>query len=149
MPASQQFRRSAHFHRGYGHQRRPFIGALALSKVDVLGFSIVVSWRRRSRASAGPVRKLILVGTGPRGGEGMASLTPESAADFRCKLPKNPTTLGSPSILQGQKRVRRPAGGFLKRFRRAKRNRDPEVNERVAPAHSKPWQMGAFSSMGR
>ena len=32
------------------------------------------------------VRRLILVGTGPRGGQGMASLTPEAQADLRRHL---------------------------------------------------------------
>src|SRR5258708_6817229 len=53
-----------------------FIRALELSKIDVLGFSIggFVAQEIASHASS-LVRKLILVGTGPRGGEGMASLT--------------------------------------------------------------------------
>src|ERR1700758_4569755 len=53
-----------------------FIGALGLSRVDVLGFSIggFVAQEIAGRAP-GLVRKLILVGTGPRGGEGMANLT--------------------------------------------------------------------------
>src|SRR5258705_9669687 len=53
-----------------------FIKALGLKKVDVLGFSIggFVAQEIALQAPA-LVRKLILVGTGPRGGQGMASLT--------------------------------------------------------------------------
>ena len=60
-----------------------FIRALELSKIDVLGFSIggFVAQEIAGHASS-LVRKLILLGTGPRGGEGMASLTPEAQQIF-------------------------------------------------------------------
>src|SRR3989441_1177505 len=53
-----------------------FIKALGLKQIDVLGFSIggMVAQEITLQAS-NLVRKLILVGTGPRGGQGMASLT--------------------------------------------------------------------------
>jgi pimeloyl-ACP methyl ester carboxylesterase len=53
-----------------------FIKALGLAKVDVLGFSLG-GFVAQALAVADPslVRRLILVGTGPRGGEGMATLT--------------------------------------------------------------------------
>src|SRR5712671_6371749 len=51
-----------------------FIKALGLAKVDVLGFSIGGTVAQAlTIAEPGLVRRLILVGTGPRGGEGMAS----------------------------------------------------------------------------
>jgi len=50
--------------------------ALGLTEVDVLGFSIGGMVAQEIALQApNLVRKLILVGTGPRGGEGMASLT--------------------------------------------------------------------------
>ena len=53
-----------------------FIRALGLNKVDVLGFSIGGMVAQEIALQAPDlVRKLILVGTGPRGGQGMASLT--------------------------------------------------------------------------
>jgi pimeloyl-ACP methyl ester carboxylesterase len=53
-----------------------FIKALGLKRVDVLGFSIGGMVAQEITLQAPDlVRKLILVGTGPRGGEGMASLT--------------------------------------------------------------------------
>src|SRR5258708_1875971 len=56
-----------------------FIKALGLARVDVLGFSIGGTVAQAlTVAEPGLVRRLILVGTGPRGGEGMASLTPEA-----------------------------------------------------------------------
>src|SRR3979490_3380587 len=60
-----------------------FIRALGLARVDVLGFSLggLVA-QALTLAEPGLVRRLILVGTGPRGGEGMATLTPEAKAVF-------------------------------------------------------------------
>src|SRR5258708_20507783 len=60
-----------------------FIRALGLARVDVLGFSLggLVA-QAATLAKPGLVRRLVLVGTGPRGGEGMATLTPEAQAVF-------------------------------------------------------------------
>ena len=60
-----------------------FIKALGLKKVDVLGFSIG-GFVAQEIALQAPdlVRTLVLVGTGPRGGEGMATLTPEAQEIF-------------------------------------------------------------------
>src|ERR1700692_1102822 len=60
-----------------------FIKALGLKTVDVLGFSIggFVAQEITSQAPE-LVRKLLLVGTGPRGGQGMATLTPEAQQIF-------------------------------------------------------------------
>ena len=53
-----------------------FSRALGLNNVDVLGFSIGGMVAEEIALQAPDlVRKLILVGTGPRGGQGMASLT--------------------------------------------------------------------------
>src|SRR6201988_3206017 len=55
-----------------------FIKALGLTQVDVLGISIGGFVAQEIPLQAPElIRKLILVGTGPRGGQGMASLTPE------------------------------------------------------------------------
>ena len=60
-----------------------FIRAIGLTQVDVLGFSIggLVA-QQLTLTEPELVRRLILVGTGPRSGEGMASLTPESQQIF-------------------------------------------------------------------
>ena len=63
-----------------------FIDALGVKKLNALGFSIggfVAQQFTMDRPDL--VRKLILVGTGPRGGEGMASLTPEGHEIFGAK----------------------------------------------------------------
>src|SRR5258708_7690513 len=66
-----------------------FIRALGLARVDVLGFSLggFVA-QALTVANPGLVRRLILVGTGPRGGEGMVTLTPEAQAVFAKTYPK-------------------------------------------------------------
>src|SRR5882757_2810314 len=60
-----------------------FIEALGLPQVDVLGFSLggMVA-QALALLKTSMVRRLVLVGTGPRGGEGMATLTPEAQAVF-------------------------------------------------------------------
>ena len=60
-----------------------FVKALGLTKVDVLGFSIggTVAQEIALQAPA-LVRRLILVGTGPRGAEGMAPMNEAAAKIF-------------------------------------------------------------------
>src|SRR3977135_3879395 len=56
-----------------------FIRALGLAQVDVLGFSLggLVA-QALTVAEPGLVRRLVLVGTGPRGGQGMGDPTPQA-----------------------------------------------------------------------
>jgi pimeloyl-ACP methyl ester carboxylesterase len=71
---------------GMAKNAEAFIDALGLKKVDLLGFSIggfIAQQFTINRPDL--VRKLILVGTGPRSGEGMASLTPEAQEIFGAK----------------------------------------------------------------
>src|SRR5713101_6819356 len=79
------------------------------------------------------VRKLILVGTGPRGGQGMDSLTRVAQRIFGAAYdPPEHVWLAaqfSPSaagLAAGRE--------FLKRTHRRQEGRDPEVNDKVSPA---------------
>jgi pimeloyl-ACP methyl ester carboxylesterase len=111
-----------------------FIGALGLSRVDVLGFSIGGFVAQEIAGQApGLVRKLILVGTGPRGGEGMANLTPEAQQIFGASY-EEPDHLWLAVHFTRSEASQAAGRDFLKRFRQRKENRDPEVNEKVAPA---------------
>ena len=111
-----------------------FIGALGLSRVDVLGFSIGGFVAQEIAGQApGLVRKLVLVGTGPRGGEGMASLTPEAQQIFGASYDE-PDHLWLAVHFTKSEASQAAGRGFLKRFRLRQENRDPEVNEQVAPA---------------
>jgi pimeloyl-ACP methyl ester carboxylesterase len=111
-----------------------FIKALGLPKVDVLGFSLggFVA-QALTVANPGLVRRLILVGTGPRGGEGMATLTPEAQAVFGATY-ANPDEVWLGVFFTPTEASQAAGRAFLKRFRLRQVGRDPEVNEKVAPA---------------
>lgn len=111
-----------------------FVKALGLEKVDVLGFSIGGMVAQEIALQAPDlVRRLILVGTGPRGGEGIAPMSQAAAQIFSATYePPEHLWLAvhfSPSAAS-------QAAGleFLKRKHLRQENRDPEVNENVAPA---------------
>src|ERR1700694_3722903 len=111
-----------------------FIKALGLKKVDVLGFSIGGFVAPGITLQApGLVRRLVLVGTGPRGGEGMATLTPEAQRIFGATYDP-PEKLWLKVHFTESEASQAAGREFLKRFKRRIRNRDPEVNEKVAPA---------------
>jgi pimeloyl-ACP methyl ester carboxylesterase len=111
-----------------------FIKALRLTKVDVLGFSIG-GFVAQEIALQAPdlVRQLVLVGTGPRGGEGMATLTPEAQEIFGATY-EEPDHLWLRVHFSKSEKSQAAGREFLKRFRLRAANRDPEVNEKVAPA---------------
>jgi pimeloyl-ACP methyl ester carboxylesterase len=111
-----------------------FIAALGLAKVDVLGFSLggFVA-QELTLHNPALVRRLILVGTGPRGGEGMATLTPEAQAVFG-KAYTNPDELWLGVFFTPSEASQAAGRAFLKRFRLRQRGRDVEPSEKVAPA---------------
>jgi pimeloyl-ACP methyl ester carboxylesterase len=111
-----------------------FIKALGLTKVDVLGFSIG-GFVAQEIALQAPdlVRRLVLVGTGPRGGEGMATLTPEAQEIFGASYDE-PDQLWLRVHFTRSEKSQAAGREFLKRFRLRAENRDPEVNGKVAPA---------------
>jgi pimeloyl-ACP methyl ester carboxylesterase len=111
-----------------------FIRALGLAKVDVLGFSLG-GFVAQALTLAYPslVRRLILVGTGPRGGEGMATLTRESQAVFGATY-ANPDEVWLGVFFTPTEASQAAGRAFLKRFRLRQEGRDPEVSEKVAPA---------------
>jgi pimeloyl-ACP methyl ester carboxylesterase len=108
------------------------IKALGLTKVDLLGFSMgggvaqVIALEHPDL-----VRKVILVGIGPRNGEGMQEMTPEAQAAFTKQRDVADEiwldVLFSPSE-SSQAAGRR----FLDRIR-ARTDRDAAVSDKVAP----------------
>jgi len=111
-----------------------FSKALGLRKVDVLGFSIGGFVAQEITLQAPDlVRRLVLVGTGPRGGQGMATLTPEAQEIFGATYDE-PDDLWLHVHFTQSERSQAAGREFLKRFRLRTENRDPEVNEKVAPA---------------
>jgi pimeloyl-ACP methyl ester carboxylesterase len=117
-----------------GGNAAAFIKALGLVKVDVLGFSIG-GFVAQELAIQAPdlVRRLVLVGTGPRGGEGMATLTPEALEIFGATYDE-PDHLWLRVHFTTSEKSQAAGREFLRRFRLRSKNRDPEVNEKVAPA---------------
>src|SRR5438309_8057564 len=111
-----------------------FSRALGLKKMDVLGFSIGGMVAQEITLQApNLVRKLILVGTGPRGGQGMASLTQVAKRIFGAVY--DPPEHLWLAVLFSPSEAGQAAGKeFLKRKHRRQEGRDPEVNDKVSPA---------------
>ena len=111
-----------------------FIKALGLKRVDVLGFSIGGMVAQEITLQAPDlVRKLILVGTGPRGGQGMESLTQVAQRIFGAAY--DPPEHLWLAVLFSPSEAGQAAGKeFLKRKHLRQEGRDPEVNDKVSPA---------------
>jgi pimeloyl-ACP methyl ester carboxylesterase len=120
-----------------------FIKALGVTQVDVLGFSMG-GLIAQTLALAEPklVRRLILVGTGPRSGESMESLTPEAQEIFGASYAE-PDHLWLRVHFSPSESSQAAGRKFLRRFRLRTENRDPEANETVAPA-----QLAALAKWG-
>jgi pimeloyl-ACP methyl ester carboxylesterase len=111
-----------------------FSRALGLSRMDVLGFSIGGMVAQEITLQAPDlVRKLILVGTGPRGGQGMDSLTRVAQRIFGATYdpPENVWLAAQFSPSEAGQAAGRE---FLKRKHLRQKGRDPEVNDKVSPA---------------
>ena len=76
---------------------------------------------------------MVLVGTGPRSGEGMATLTPEAQEIFGATYEER-DHLWLRVHFSPSERSQAAGRAFLKRFRLRREGRDPEVSEKVAPA---------------
>src|ERR1700728_2797539 len=117
---------------GMGANAIAFVKALGLKQIDVLGFSIggLVAQEIALQAP-NLVRRLVLVGTGPRSGESMDTGTPEGKQIFGAAY-AHPNDLWlrvhfTPSdVSQGAGRR------FLRRSQIRANNRDPAVTEQAA-----------------
>jgi pimeloyl-ACP methyl ester carboxylesterase len=120
-----------------------FIKALGLTQVDVLGFSLggLVA-QELTLAEPKLVHRLVLVGTGPRSGKGMSSLTPEAQKIFGATYDE-PDHLWLNVFFTPSERSQAAGREYLKRFRLRTKDRDPEVSDKVAPA-----QIGALAKWG-
>ncbi|KLU27330.1 alpha/beta hydrolase [Caballeronia mineralivorans PML1(12)] len=120
-----------------------FIKALGLTQVDVLGFSMGgLIAQQLALAEPQLVRRLILVGTGPRSGEGMQSLTPEAQDIFGAAY-EEPDHLWLRVHFSPSEASQTAGRKFLQRFRLRTEDRDPEANDKVAPA-----QLAALAKWG-
>src|SRR6202047_4832501 len=112
-----------------------FIKALGLKQVDILGFSIGGMVVQEITLQAPDlVRRLIVDGAGPRGGQGMELIVQATGRLFGAHPHDPPENVWlavkfSPSAA-GQAAGRE----FLKRTHRRQEERDPEVTDKVSPA---------------
>jgi pimeloyl-ACP methyl ester carboxylesterase len=111
-----------------------FIKALRLKQVDLLGFSIGGLVAQEITLQAPDlVRRLILVGTGPRSGESMDTGTPEGKEIFGATY-ANPDDLWLHVHFTQSQQSQAAGREFVKRFRLRSKDRDPEVSEKAALA---------------
>jgi len=111
-----------------------FIKALGLERVDLLGFSIGGLVAQEITLQAPDlVRRLILVGTGPRSGESMDTGTPEGKEIFEATY-ANPDDLWLRVHFTPSDASQAAGREFVKRFRLRNTNRDPEVSQAAALA---------------
>jgi pimeloyl-ACP methyl ester carboxylesterase len=111
-----------------------FIKALGLTKADVLGFSIGGFVAQEITLQAPDlVRRLILLGTGPRNGEGMAVGTPEGKRIFGASYDE-PDKLWLSVFFTPSPASQAAGQEFIKRFRLRTKDRDSEVDDKVAVA---------------
>jgi pimeloyl-ACP methyl ester carboxylesterase len=112
-----------------------FIDALGLSTVDLLGHSMggeVAQMVATQRSDL--VRRLILVGTGPRGGEGMATPKP-STAELFAKQYERQDEMWLPIMFAPSETSQAAGRAYLERIRR-RPDRDTPVSAEAAVAHS-------------
>jgi pimeloyl-ACP methyl ester carboxylesterase len=134
---------------GMARDAASLIDALGLERVDLFGFSMG-GYVAQQIAVDRPelVRRMVLVGTGPRGGDGMGQLDPDVAPLFgKAYDPQDEMWLPiffSPSA-QSQAAGRR----FLERIRARTEDRDAAVSEATIAAHlaaARAWGASAPGS---
>ncbi|NBB08594.1 alpha/beta fold hydrolase [Pseudomonas sp. SLFW] len=110
--------------------------ALGVKKADLLGFSMG-SLIAQQVALDHPdvVRRLILVGSSPQGGVGMASLTPEFQG-YLAKKRDVPDELLLDVFFTQSAESQASGREFLTRLRARKVNRDVNVSDKTAPAQA-------------
>jgi pimeloyl-ACP methyl ester carboxylesterase len=134
---------------GMARDAASLIDALGLEHVDLFGFSMggfVAQQIAVDRPEL--VRRLVLVGTGPRGGEGMGRLDPDVAPLFGTVY--DPQDLMWLPIFFSPSEASQAAGRrFLARIRARSDDRDVPVSEATVAAHlaaAHEWGMGAAGS---
>jgi pimeloyl-ACP methyl ester carboxylesterase len=111
-----------------------FIEALGLKQVDIFGFSIggmIAQNIVMQRPDL--VRKLVLVGTGPRNGDSMQDLTPEAKAILG-KAYDPPMHIWLDMLFSPTPASQAAGLEFLERIASRTEDRDTDVNEKVGAA---------------
>jgi pimeloyl-ACP methyl ester carboxylesterase len=125
------------------------IDALGLKRVDLFGFSMG-GYVAQQIAADRPelLRRLILVGTGPRGGEGMAQLAPDTAPLF-AKVYDPQDLMWLPIFFSPSDASQSAGRRFLERARARTEDRDVPVSKATVAAHSaaaREWGAAASGS---
>jgi len=111
-----------------------FIDALGIKLIDVLGISmggLIAQQFAIDRPEL--VRKLILIGTGPKAGEGMQSLTPEAQEIFGATYEK-PEEVWLRVHFSPSEASQAAGRRFLARTHSRTQDRDPQVKDTVGGA---------------
>jgi pimeloyl-ACP methyl ester carboxylesterase len=121
---------------GMARDAASLIDALRLEHVDLFGFSMggyVAQQVVVDRPEL--VRRLILVGTGPRGGDGMGQLAPDTAPLFG-KIYDPQDLMWLPIFFSPSEASQATGRRFLERIRARTEDRDAPVSEATVAAHS-------------
>jgi pimeloyl-ACP methyl ester carboxylesterase len=111
-----------------------FVDALGLKQIDLLGFSmggVIAQQIVVDRHEL--VRKLVLTGTGPKGGEAMQGATPEGKAIFTGTYEK-PEEVWLKVFFTPSDKSQAAGRKFLERFMARKEDRVPPAKPNVGPA---------------
>jgi pimeloyl-ACP methyl ester carboxylesterase len=129
---------------GMANYAAGLLRALDVRQADVLGFSMG-SLVAQQLALEHPetVRRVILIGSGPRAGVGMASLTPEFQ-EMLGKKHDNPDDLLLDVFFTPSASSQAAGRAFVQRLHARTADRDKNIDDKVAPA-----QVAAFSAWGK
>ncbi len=121
-----------------------FIDALGLLKIDLFGFSMG-SFVAQQVAVDRPelVDRIILVGSGPRGGEGLETFRPDVWALFD-KSYDQPDELLLDTFFAPTQTSQAAGWQFLERIRARQEDRDSAISDKVIPA-----QLAAIAEWGK
>lgn len=121
-----------------------FIEAIGLIKVDLFGFSMG-SFAAQQVALDRPelVNRIILVGSGPRGGEGLDTFLPEVWALFE-KEYAQPDELLLDTFFAPTETSQAAGRQFLARIRERQQDKDNPISDKVVPA-----QLAAIAEWGK
>jgi pimeloyl-ACP methyl ester carboxylesterase len=120
---------------GMARDAAAFIDALGLKTCDLLGFSLggmVAQQLALDRPRL--VRKVVLVGTGPQGGDGMDKFSPEVQSIFFEKKYEPGDLIWLDLFFSTSEASQATGRAFLERVRARKDNRDPPSDMKVAQA---------------
>jgi pimeloyl-ACP methyl ester carboxylesterase len=133
---------------GMARHAASLIDALGLKQVDLFGFSMG-GYVAQQIAVDRPelVRRIVLVGTGPRGGEGMGQLDPDVAPLFG-KIYEPQDLMWLPIFFSPSDASQAAGRRFLERIRVRIEDRDAPVSEATVAAHSTAARAWGASAPG-